>query len=131
VATSPKRPRKPVKKGSTDQGYGKKRFPPRKKNHRISDAVARNMRLRYLKKYGNRSTALTAGAYSRDIFDKILAQPQCVGVRFYPGLDTGGRLTLLFCGVDNRGDDILAGIIGDTPWRCPPLCSSANDTLQF
>ena len=131
MATSPKRPRKPVKKGSKDQAYGKKRFPPRKRNHRITDAVARNMRVRYLKKYGKRPTALAPGAYSRDIFDKVLAQPQCVGIRFYPGLDTSGRQTLLFCGVDRGGNDILAGIIGDAPWRCPPVCSEPNDTLQF
>jgi hypothetical protein len=130
MATSPKRPRKPAAPKPKARGYGRK-FPAKKKDHRITDAVARNMRLRYIKKYGNRPTALTPGAYSRDIFDKILAQPLCVGVRFYPGLDTRGKVTLLFCGVDNHGDDILAGIIGDTPWRCPPLCSSANDTLQF
>src|SRR5579871_5159060 len=42
----------------------------------------------------------------RNIIDKILAQPGCVGMRFYYGLNEEGRKTLVYVGIDNDGKDI-------------------------
>jgi hypothetical protein len=123
----------PGKRGGRDDSgdQRKYKFPPRPRNHQITHAVARRMRLAYINKYGNNPDALAPGAYARAIFEKILKDRRCVGIRFYPGLDAEGQVTVLFCGVDKEGNDILVGVIGDRPWRCPPMCSTANGVLQF
>jgi hypothetical protein len=120
----------PRKRAGRD-GNRKRRFPPSRQNHQVTHAVARRMRGRWLAKYGEAADAMAPGAYGRKIFDKILGDERTVGIRFYPGLDQRGRVTILFCGVDARGDDILIGTIGDNPFRCPPFCSAVNGVLQF
>ncbi len=111
---------------------GEATFPPEGgRNHRISHETARRMRLRYIEKYEGRPDALAPGAYDRAIFDKILRDPRCEGIRLYPGIDDSGQMTVLFCGVDRHGNDILVGTIGDEPWRCPPMCSKVNGVLQL
>ena len=102
-----------------------------KRNHRVSHAVAKGLRTRYIRKFADGAGRLEPGAYNRKIFDKILCQQGCVGIRFYPGLDEKGNVTLLFCGIDRYGNDILAGTIGDIPFRCPPMCSAPNGILHF
>ena len=42
----------------------------------------------------------------RNIIDRILAQPGCVGMRFYYGLNEEGQKTLVYVGVDAEGKDI-------------------------
>ena len=85
-----------------------------------------------MKKYPGDKAPLEVGSYNRKIFDQILKQENCIGIRFYPGLDRSGRMTLLFCGVNGvTGNDILEGIIGDIPVRCPPMCSAGNGILNF
>jgi hypothetical protein len=110
-------------------------FPPEGGgNHRISHETARRMRLRYIEKYGKsekRDEVLAPGAYDRSIFDRILRDPRCEGIRFYPGIDDSGQMTIMFCGVDRHANDILVGTIGDEPWRCPPMCSQTNGVLQL
>jgi hypothetical protein len=101
-----------------------------KRNHRVSHAVARRLRSRYIKKYADRPGELVTGAYNRKIFQQILDQQGCIGIRFYPGLNDKGLVTLLFCGIDRYGNDILAGIIGDIPFTCPPMCSAPNGVLR-
>ena len=43
----------------------------------------------------------------RAIIDHILAQPGCVGMRFYYGLNEEGQKTLVYAGIDQEGKDIL------------------------
>ena len=113
-------------------GRPRREVPPFDKGkHEVSHAIARRYRKRFLGLYGTGADVSSPLVYSRNIFEKILGQKECVGIRFYPGLDDEGRYTLLYCGVDAKGNDILQGTIGDVPWRCPPVCSSANGILQF
>ena|SRR5260370_42136345 len=43
----------------------------------------------------------------RNIIDQILAQPGCMGMRFYYGLNEAGQKTLVYVGVDAEGQDIV------------------------
>jgi hypothetical protein len=43
----------------------------------------------------------------RNIIDQILAQPGCVGMRFYYGLNEAGQKTLVYVGIDADGKDIV------------------------
>jgi hypothetical protein len=42
----------------------------------------------------------------RNIIDHILAQPGCVGMRFYYGLNEDGKKTLVYVGMDADGNDL-------------------------
>jgi hypothetical protein len=124
VPKEPNEPKKPRGQGKVPESF-------KTRNHRVSHQVARRLRLGYIKKYANKPGALITGAYNRKIFEKILGQQGCIGIRFYPGLDGKGKVTLLFCGIDRYANDILAGTIGDIPVRCPPMCSAPNGVLRF
>lgn len=43
----------------------------------------------------------------RNILEQILAQPGCVGMRFYNAYNEAGEKTLVYVGVDAQGADIL------------------------
>jgi len=43
----------------------------------------------------------------RNIIDQILAQPGCIGMRFYYGLNEAGQKTLVYVGMDADGKDIV------------------------
>lgn len=43
----------------------------------------------------------------RNIIEKILSQPGCVGIRFYYGLNEKGQKTLVYVGMDADGKDIV------------------------
>jgi hypothetical protein len=114
--------------GKSDQP--KRKIPPfDKAKHEVSHADAKRMRKRFKELFGEKCEFGAPLVYGGYIFEKILAQKDCKGIRFYPGIGDDGKHTLLFCGVNSNGDDILQGIIGDLPWRCPPFCSSGGILL--
>lgn len=47
----------------------------------------------------------------RNIIDRILAQPGCVGMRFYNAINEIGETTLVYVGVDAQGNDITKAVI--------------------
>lgn len=49
----------------------------------------------------------------RNIIDQILAQPGCVGIRFYNALNENGHKTLVYVGLDASGKDILKKTVID------------------
>lgn len=53
----------------------------------------------------------------RTIIDKILAQPGCEGITIYPALDETGKQTLVYAGIDAKGEQIskvpVVGTNGD------------------
>src|ERR1700722_12374944 len=42
----------------------------------------------------------------RNIIEKILAQPGCVGLRFHHALNEKGQKTLVYVGMDANGNDL-------------------------
>ncbi len=53
------------------------------------------------------------GSYQvgRIIIDQILAQPGCVGMRFYNALNENGQETLVYVGVDASGKDLIKSTV--------------------
>jgi hypothetical protein len=43
----------------------------------------------------------------RNIVDQILAQPGCIGLRFYNALNEEGQKTLVYVGIDAEGKDLV------------------------
>ena len=62
----------------------------------------------------------------KDILNSILAQPGCMGIRTYHGLDSAGNRELILVGVDMNENDIIEGIVADRGPICPPYCSTSN-----
>ena len=63
--------------------------------------------------------------FSQATLREVLAQQDCVGIRFYFACDETGELCITFAGVTSNEDDILE-IIGDGGLKCPPSCGVAN-----
>ncbi len=76
------------------------------------------------------STPIKGGFFSRSAFEKILAQPGAVGIRYYYAQNDNGTPTLVLVGVDANGEDMQAGIIMERSYPCPPLCSRPNELTQ-
>jgi hypothetical protein len=69
------------------------------------------------------SDAVIAQYFGKDIVDKILAQPGCVGVRMYYGKHANGKPGIIIMGVDKNGKDMVSGVLAlPTGWPCPPTC---------
>jgi hypothetical protein len=84
--------------------------------------------IRLVENFKNAPTAPTTkgGYFARSIFDRILPQPGCAGLRYYYAKRDDGTATLVFVGVDGGGNDIIHGVLGDEGWPCPPNCGVPN-----
>ena len=72
-----------------------------------------------------RIPSIKGGYFGRNIFDKILAQSGCVGVRYYYAQKDDGSPTLVLVGVDNMSNDMTGGILGEITVPCPPYCGAS------
>ncbi len=62
----------------------------------------------FREKYPNEAVSYQVG---RNIIDQILAQPGCVGLRFYNALNEDGQKTLVYVGVDAAGKDLVKSTV--------------------
>jgi len=56
-------------------------------------------------------TDIAGYTVGRTIIDQILAQPGCVGMRFYNALNEAGQKTLVYVAVDASGRDITKKVV--------------------
>lgn len=132
-------------------------------NHRITLEKARKMTRTFRDHRGQNIIPGQIGdmipiseTFDRAAIDALLAQPGCVSLRIYYGLDDNMKLHAVMVGVDANGRDILpidpsvtmmgaagttsgpsaatttsptdeTGIILDEGIRCPPQCPPATD----
>lgn len=84
--------------------------------------------VKFIQNFKSHPTAPTikGGHFARNIFEKILAQPGCVGIRYYYAALDDGSPTMVLVGVDNNGNDIESGVIAEAIFPCPPICGSPN-----
>jgi hypothetical protein len=57
---------------------------------------------------------------------KLLEQDDCMGVRFYYGINDEGLKNLVAVGADAAENDLEKGIIIEKMNPCPPFCSTKN-----
>jgi hypothetical protein len=74
----------------------------------IEHELAKKLITSYKDTYPESFTGVTIG---RNIIDQILAQPGCVGMRFYDAINEEGQKTLVYVGVDAYGKDILKKVV--------------------
>ena len=70
----------------------------------ISHELASKMVKDHADKYSDESKAYTVG---KTIIEALLAQPGCVGIRFFDAINESGVKTLVYVGIDRKGDNIL------------------------
>lgn len=76
----------------------------------------------------------------RNVIEQILAQPGCIGIRTFHGLNEIGIRQIVIVGVDKTGSNILnitetrhgkayakPGIVMAQGKPCPPYCGGASD----
>jgi len=74
----------------------------------IGEEIGRENATTYVKAFETAHTNENRGYHlGRNIIEKILAQPGCVGMRFYYGLNEEGQKTLVYVGMDANGKDIV------------------------
>ena len=64
--------------------------------------------------------------YDHDVFDTILKQTDCTGIRIYYGLDSSQKFCLVLVGVNSDGDDISDGELFEYGGSCPPYCGESS-----
>ncbi|HLA59873.1 MAG TPA: hypothetical protein VK622_13960 [Puia sp.] len=74
----------------------------------ISHELAGSFVQNYMEKYPNDMISYHIG---RNIIEHILAQPGCVGMRFYNALNEAGKKTLVYVGIDASGKDIVKKVV--------------------
>lgn len=81
----------------------------------------------WTKNYRDTNPGTIKGHYfGKDIFQAILAQTNCVGVRIYYAIDDAGVKQLILVGVDANENDLYNGVLGDRSIKCPPTCGATN-----
>ncbi len=89
-------------------------------NHVVSLAFASKLTDNYQKTSGPGD--IVAGYFGRNIYDKILSQKNCIGIRVYNARNEDGSPTFVLVGVDGNGKDIVSGVVGEDIYPCPPFC---------
>lgn len=80
----------------------------------IGEEISHELAADFVRSYKNANPEATlAYTVGRNIIDRILAQPGCVGLRFYNAINETGQTTLVYVGVDARGNDITKTVIVD------------------
>ena len=88
-------------------------------DHEVGMTEARDLISRYKRAHpGN----ISASAFTRVAFDRILAQDGCCGIRAYYAQKPNGQITLVMVGVDAYGNDMDEGELAEEAYPCPPFC---------
>ncbi|MGD0036272.1 MAG: hypothetical protein ABSC53_03145 [Bacteroidota bacterium] len=62
--------------------------------------------------------------FGKDVVEKTMKQPGCVGVRMYYAKHVNGRSGFAIVGVDKYGKDMVPTILAGPADLCPPWCGN-------
>lgn len=75
---------------------------------------------------GANGAAVKAHFYGREVLQKLLDQPGCMGIRMYYARDEKGQKQLILVGADADGND-MEELVVDSSKVCPPDCSTGGE----
>ena len=81
------------------------------------------MTAEFRKDYPNATKAVY---YTADVYEDLLAQTGCVGIRIYNAINEDGKLTNVLVGVDRDGNDLYTGKVYDNGLPTPPATVQSN-----
>jgi hypothetical protein len=74
---------------------------------------------------------IKASIFDITLLNSILDQPNCTQLKIYYGYDNLGKhLAPVLVGVDDKGQDITAGIILERSTMCPPECDPSSELMK-
>jgi len=72
---------------------------------------------------------LNGGFFGKTAIEDILKQTNCVGLRYYYGVDAAGKQVLVLVGVDVNNKDLVNGKLAEISVPCPNLCDATSQLL--
>lgn len=74
---------------------------------KIGEAISHELGAKMVKDFQDANPEEGVGNYiGKDILEKLLAQPGCMGIRFYNAINETGRKTLVYVGIDENNQII-------------------------
>ncbi|PJJ60740.1 hypothetical protein [Hymenobacter chitinivorans] len=89
--------------------------------------LAAKMTHRYQQTYPN---GQWAGYYSAYVYNNLMEQPGCLGIRLYNGIKEDKSECYVLVGVNEKGNDMTDGLIYDLSAPCPPTCRVESPLMQ-
>lgn len=93
-------------------------------NHDIELDEAAAMTARFRETIGTDDKI--AGYFGKDAILALLEQKDCIGLRYYYGINDKDEKVLILVGVKANKDDIYEGKLLEMSWPCPQCCSTSN-----
>lgn len=75
----------------------------------IGEQISHELAAKMVKNHHDTHSIDDSNSYyiGRNIIDQMLAQPGCVGIRFFDAINEAGKKTLVYVGIDAKGKSIL------------------------
>lgn len=75
----------------------------------IGEQITHELAAKMVKNHHDTHSIDDSNSYyiGRNIIDQMLAQPGCVGIRFFDAINEAGKKTLVYVGIDSKGKSIL------------------------
>ncbi|MDP4213027.1 MAG: hypothetical protein Q8918_18885 [Bacteroidota bacterium] len=75
----------------------------------IGEQITHELAAKMVKNHHDVHSVEESNSYyiGRNIIDQMLAQPGCVGIRFFDAINENGQKTLVYVGIDSKGRSIL------------------------
>ena len=91
-------------------------------------SISLNEAAELTKRYRDRMTGdqIKGGFFGRDAIQAILDQSDCIGIRYYYGLDANNKQVMVLVGAIANQDDLENGELAEFSRPCPDLCGINN-----
>jgi hypothetical protein len=75
----------------------------------IGEEISKELGAKMIKDHHDKNAIGESKSYviGRTIIDQILAQPGCVGLRIFEAINEEGKKTLVYVGIDSKGNNLL------------------------
>jgi len=75
----------------------------------VGEQISHELAAKMVKDHHDTHSVDESNSYyiGKNIIDQMLAQPGCVGIRFFDAINEAGKKTLVYVGIDAKGKSIL------------------------
>ena len=75
----------------------------------VSEEISLELAAKMVKDYHDKYSLEESNSFivGKNLMEQTLAQPGCVGIRFFEALNEQGNKTLVYVGIDEKGNSIL------------------------